>query len=311
MTRAGTALAAAFAVVALAAGCTSEAEPEPPLPTDDRPFGPAPDYEEHNTSLMSAASDKDIEALCVDLETALHDHGYLTWPESSDEPGEDWCSFVVRHPTQGELFAYFPSGLGAAIPTRVHAWSDEDGSNIGYFEPSALLNAAGSSAALEEYGDALTAYGETLAADLEAVASEAAGGGTPESGAPGVATYTEIPAELPFDELTESLRQAAEGSGLRLIDEIVYEAGRTGRTFVFAVEGRDSALYGGLYETSPSIGVANPVHLHVWEDDSGNGVISYFDPMPLFGAVGSEFADAGTEASTIVSDVVWAAALPQ
>ncbi|GAB4008324.1 hypothetical protein GCM10029992_64400 [Glycomyces albus] len=214
-------------------------------------------------------------------------------------------------PRAGEAFADFSSGLGAAIPTRVHAWSDEDGSHIGYFEPSSLLTAAGASAALEDHADALAAYGETLAADLEAVASEAAGGAAPESGAPGVATYTEIPAELSFDELTESLRQAAEGRGLRLIDEIVYEAGGTGRTFVFAVEGEDSALYGGLFETSPAIGAANPVHLHVWEDGSGNGVISYFDPMPLFGAIGSEFADAGAEASTLVSDVVWAAALPQ
>lgn len=311
MTRAGTALAAVLAAVALAAGCTSEAEPEPPLPTDDRPFGPDPDFEEHTTSLMTASSDKDIATLCADLDAALSEHGYLHWYDSSDEAGEDWCSYVVRHPSQGEVFADLSSGLGAVVPTRVHAWSDEDGSHVGYFEPAALLAAAGTSTALADYGDELTVYGETLAADLGEAVSEAAGGAAPEGGEPGVATYTEIPAELAFDELTESLRQAAEGQGLRLIDEIVYEAGGTGRTFVFAVEGQDSALYGGLFETSPAIGVANPVHLHVWEDDSGNGVISYFDPMPLFGAVGPQFADAGAEVSTLLSDVAWAAALPQ
>ena len=310
MTRAGSALAAVLAFAGLLAGCSPEAGGEPPPGPDDRPFGPAPDYEEHTTSLLTASSEEDIGTVCADLETALHDHGYLIWTRAGGEPGGDWCSFVVRHPMQGESFTRFASGLGAAVPTRVHAWSDDEASKVGYFDPAPLFAAAGTSAALEDSGDDLAAYGRILAADLEAVASEATGGSSPERGAPGVAAYTEVAAEAPAEALAEALPEAAAEGGLRLIDEIVYEDGRTGTTFVFAVEGRDSALYEGLFETSAAIGAANPVHLHLWEDDSGNGVISYFDPMPLFGAVSPEFAEAGAEASTLVSEAVWAAALP-
>ncbi|WP_199034409.1 hypothetical protein [Glycomyces salinus] len=298
MTRAGTALAAALAVVALAAGCTSEAEPEPPIPTDDRPFGPAPDYEDHSTSLMTAASDKDIETLCADLETALGEAGL---DSVSSEAGDQWCGHLVDGADSARGDERSASGEGAAEPVRVHAWSDGDTTHAAYFDPAPLL------VAVDSEDESLAEHGTALSAAVAEAVTEATGT-EPEEGPSATATYTEINSEVPAEELAESLAQAAEPEGLRVLDELPYEEGTA--TLLLAYEGEGPTFEDRLAE-APEAGMFNPVPLHVWADDSGNGVISYFDPMPLSIVFGEGLGDVGTEMSTALSETAWAAALPQ
>ncbi|GAB3218877.1 hypothetical protein GCM10027447_00330 [Glycomyces halotolerans] len=303
MTKAGTALAALLAASALTASCTDEAPPPDAAlesATDDRMFGPAPDFEAHTAQLLTASSDKDIAALCADLGGELA-AGFVVHEDATDPASDAWCGFAVDDIEPTEAPERSTSGEGAALPVRVHAWSDADGSHVSFFDPVPFLSA------IDGDDPALAERGETLLAGLTAAVAEATGG-TAEAGDPTDVTYTEIPSEIPAPELTEALERTAAEAGLRLIDRIAYEA--AGTTLVFAVEGEDSAYYADLYEASPAIGVANPVQFHVWSDASGNGVIGYFDPMPLFRAVGPEFEDAGIELSTLLSNAAWDAAAP-
>ncbi|GAB3646388.1 hypothetical protein [Glycomyces tarimensis] len=300
MTRAWRALVGLLATAALAAACTSDSpqpEDEPVAEaTDDGMFGSSPDYETHQTQLVSTASDKDLPSLCEDLELALADRFWIH--EGGGDNG--WCAFLADDAKPSEASDRSSSGQGAAVPVRVHAWMEDSGTRVAYFDPAPLM------VAVDSEDTALQERGVALSEGLLAAVAEATGG-TPEFGDPYDATYTEIPSQLQAIDLAEALKATAEANGMRLIDEIGFEA--AGKTLIFAVEGPDSALYEGLYETSPAVGVANPVQLHVFSGEEGS-VISYFDPAPLFSAIGTEFTDVGFELSTILSNAAWEAAVP-
>lgn len=303
MRRAAASLAVLLAA-ALASGCTDDAEdPQDHVDeiADEGMFGPSDDFEAHTVQLVTAASDKDVETLCADLEAALGDLGHLYWADAADVPGGEGCAYLTAD--LGEAAQFLTTGVGAAVPTRLHAWAEAEGSRLSYFDPAPLT------AAVDSSDEAAIAFGAGLAEELAGLAAEVTGG-APETGEPFEATYTEIPTEIPLADLDGSLTDAAEAHGLRLLELVREDPEGTGGTYVFAVEGEDSALYEDLYAISPSIGAANPVHLHLWADENGNGVISYFDPAPLFRAVGEEFGDAGFEASTILSNLAWEAAAP-
>lgn len=301
MRSAATALTLLLAA-ALAAGCTSEAEP--PAETDDAPFGGDPDFEAPTADLMAVAADQDAGELCDALEAAFEAHDLNAHPESV---GRDTCGFEIYDFLESDQLSseeLYGSGIGAALPIVVHAWSDDSGGHLRYFDPADMF-AAVTAAEQDELG-------RSLSAELAAAVTEAAGA-APEPVATADLTYTEIDSDLLAEDLISALEQAGDGNPLTLSGSASYgsaESGPNGGSVVFTLEGEDREAYPKhLYDVSPAIGAADRVTLHVRTEASGNGVISYFDPMPMFSAIDPAFTDAGTEMSTLLSEAAWDAAL--
>ncbi|WP_157930751.1 hypothetical protein [Glycomyces xiaoerkulensis] len=302
MTRAG--MAAMILAAALASGCTSgaEPEPEPPVPTDDRMFGPDSEYETPTADLMTAASDRELAAVCDGLESAFDRRESDAERDSHSEEGT--CTFNV-HPGSDAVPAeeLYTTGIGAALPVPVHVWTDGSGSRVGYFDPAQMVAAVDDA----DPGE----LGASLSEEVGAAVADAAGS-APEPGASADLTYTRIESDTAPLDLLEALEGTAEARGLALLGAGTYDSGGggyDGGTLTYRAAGDGSQVYASdLYETSPAIGVADRFKLHVFTEASGDGSIAYFDPAPLFGAVGEDFTDAGYELSALLSDVGWEAA---
>jgi hypothetical protein len=287
--------AAAMAVAA----CSGEAEPDPVddlgIDFGDRPFGPDPDFQESFTRLVTVPAEGSLDELVTALEAAADGLEMVLVPDPVTAEGAR--GFLLALPAKA-AYSVAP-GTGAANPLRLHAWTDEEGAaRLSYFEPVALYTAI---------DPGLAEGGASVAARIAALAADAAGG-EPVFGPEHLATYTEIPVETTtMDDLADAVVAAAEANGLRLLHEYASERvhGASDRTLVLLAESDE--FHADLHALSPVIGVANPIHLHVWQGEQG-AVVSYFDPQPLFSAAGPEFVDAGMAMSTLVSNVVWDAA---
>lgn len=218
-----------------------------------------------------------------------------------DLPGAH--SFFVGHPQIGKEFFEATTAIGAVVPVRVHVWVDGAGpAHISYFDPAPQFTAV---------DPALSDAGQRISQSIRTIAEAAAGAGGPTTTAVETKFIT-VPAHRGFEATIGSLHDAAAKNGMTVLSDLNEETrlaavglqSQSAHSFFLG----DPQTGKTLFAATQAIGAVVPVRVHVWSDDRGPALISYFDPAPLLTAIDPALGGIAQKISQAIRATVEAAA---